>query len=510
MLFSTVAVLVLAFFFLHLYFSVIVKPARIRKILKQQGIDGPAPKILLGNTMDIKKSRDAAEKATVNHPHPPLIHNAAAVLPFAEEWRQQYGPLYVFSIGKMQVLYVNKAELVKEITTCTSLDMGRPSYQQKVFGPLLGKGILPSNGSIWARQRKIIAPELFMEKVKGMMSIITESGLAIVDSWKQKVESEEGGVVEIGVDQRMKRFSGDIISRACFGSSYSKGQEIFLKFDHLQEIMSKRTLSALGIPGLRHLPTKRNRQIWALEKEISALILKVVKERRQAGYERDLLQTLLEGAKSSYSTSSAIDQFIVDNCRNIYLAGFETSAVSASWCLMLLASNPEWQTRVRDEVEEVCQGRIPDIDMLRKMKQLHMLIQETMRLYPPAPTLAREAFKDVKIGNIRVPKGVIVWTMVTALHTDTALWGADALEFNPKRFENGISGACKSPNAYMPFGFGQRVCVGQHLAMVELKLLMALILTNFSFTLSPNYVHSPVMKTIIEPKHGVQIMVKKL
>ncbi|KAL0323974.1 UNVERIFIED_CONTAM: cytochrome [Sesamum calycinum] len=442
MLFSTVAVLVLALFFLHLYFSVIVKPARIRKILKQQGIDGPPPRILLGNTLDIKKSRDAA---TVNHPHPPLIHNAAAVLPFAEKWRQQYG---------------------------------MPSYQQKVFGPLLGKGILPSNGSIWARQRKIIAPELFMEKVKGMMSIITESGMALVDSWKQKVESEEGGVVEIGVDQRMKRFSGDIISRACFGSSYSKGQEIFLKFDHLQEIMSKRTLSALGIPGLRHLPTKRNRKVWALEKEISALILKVVKERRQAGYERDLLQTLLEGAKSSYSTSSAIDQFIVDNCRNIYLAGFETSAVSASWCLMLLASNPEWQTRVRDEVEEVCQGRIPDIDMLL-------------------------AYADSR-NNAPIPSGPYPGKGGVQRREDRCL------ELIQKRFENGIAGACKSPNAYMPFGFGQRVCVGQHLAMVELKLLMALILTNFSFTLSPNYVHSPVMKTIIEPKHGVQIMVKKL
>ncbi|KAL0323975.1 UNVERIFIED_CONTAM: cytochrome [Sesamum calycinum] len=249
--FSTVACLVLTFFLLRLYFSMIVKPARIRKFLRQQGIDGPPPKILLGNILDVKKSRDAAEKAPLNHPHPPLIHNAAAVLPFAEEWRQQYGPLYVFSFGKMQVLYVNNPDLVKEITTCTSLNLGRPSYQSKVLGPLLGKGILPSNGSIWARQRKIIAPELFMDKVKGMMSIITESGLALVDSWKHKVESEEGGVVEIGVDRCMKRFSGDIISRACFGSSYSKGQEIFLKFDDLQEIMSKRTFSALGIPGLR-------------------------------------------------------------------------------------------------------------------------------------------------------------------------------------------------------------------------------------------------------------------
>ncbi|KAG8375394.1 hypothetical protein BUALT_Bualt10G0095500 [Buddleja alternifolia] len=135
----------------------------------------------------------------------------------------------------------------------------------------------------------------------------------------------EGGILDIGVDDYMKRSSGDIISRACFGSSYSKGQEIFLKLDALQEVISKKTLS-VGIPGL--------------------------------------------SAKSSHFTSNAIDQFVVNNCKNIYLAGFETSAVSASWCLMLLASNPEWQTRVRDEVKEVFQGKIPNMDMLRKMKQV--------------------------------------------------------------------------------------------------------------------------------------------
>ncbi|KAI3473010.1 hypothetical protein Pfo_030093 [Paulownia fortunei] len=509
MFFSTVVALVLGFFVVHLYVSLVIKPKRIRKILRQQGIDGPPPKILLGNILEIKKSRDASGKALENHPHPPVIHNTASVFPFSEQWRKQYGPLYTFSLGKLHILCVNSPDLVKEITTCTSLDLGRPSYQQKELGPLLGQGILTSNGSIWARQRKIMAPELFMDKVKGMTSIITESALTLVNSWKHKVETHEGGILDIAVDDYMKRFSGDIISRACFGSSYSKGQDIFLKFGALQEFMSKKTMS-VGIPGLRYLPTKSNRQIWALEKEIRALILKVVKERQQAGHEKDLLQILLEGAKSSYVTSDAIYQFIVDNCRNIYLAGFETSAVSASWCLMLLASNPEWQTRVRDEVEEVCQGRIPDTDMLRKMKKLNMVIQETMRLYPPAPTLSREALKEMNVGDIRVPKGVNLWTMVATLHTDTAIWGPDALEFKPQRFENGIAGACKNPNSYMPFGFGPRVCVGQHLAMVELKLLMSLILSNFSFNLSPNYVHSPVMRMIIEPKHGVNILIKKL
>lgn len=293
------------------------------------------------------------------------------------------------------------------------------------------------------------------------------------------------------------------------------------------------------------MPTKTNRNMWALEKEIGSLILKIVKERQQAGHEKDLLQILVEGAKGSDLSPQALDQFIVDNCRNIYLAGFETSAVAASWCLMLLASNPEWQTRAREEVLEVCQGQIPDVQMLRKMKlvsvfhlpqketklklkylnevifyalvilefhllKLNMVIQETMRLYPPGPTLAREALKDMKIGNIWVPKGVNLWTMVATLHTDTALWGPDALEFKPQRFQNGIAGACKNPNSYVPFGFGQRVCIGQHLAMLELKMLFALILSNYSFTLSPKYVHSPTMTIIIEPKHGVYLLVKKL
>ncbi|XP_073032262.1 cytochrome P450 714C2-like [Primulina eburnea] len=500
--------LILLAVFTRIFISLVIKPRRIREILKRQGIDGPPARILLGNIPEIKRSRDEAENAPENHPNPPVIHNAAAVFPFFDQWKKKYGRLFRFALGNMQVIYVTDSDLVKEITTCTSLDLGRPAYQQKEFGPLLGQGVLSSNGPAWARQRKIMAPELYMDKVKGMIDIITESSLELVNSWKQKFECG-GEILEIKVDEDTKRFSGDIISKACFGSSYSKGREIFSKLGDLQEIMSKKTLY-MGIPGLRYLPTKTNRKMWRLEKEISSLILKIVRERQEAGYEKDLLQILVEGAKASDLNPKALDQFIVDNCRNIYLAGFETSAVAASWCLMLLASNPEWQTRAREEVLEVCQGQIPDVQMLRKMKLLNMVIQETMRLYPPGPTLAREALKDMKIGNIWVPKGVNLWTMVATLHTDTTLWGPDALEFKPQRFQNGIAGACKNPNSYVPFGFGQRVCIGQHLAMLELKMLFALILSNFSFTLSPKYVHSPTMTIIIEPKHGVYLLAKKL
>lgn len=142
--------------------------------------------------------------------------------------------------------------------------------------------------------------------------------------------------------------------------------------------------------------------------------------------------------------------------------------------------------------------------------QLTMAINESLRLYPPVAVISREALKEMKFGEIKVPQGVNLWTLVTTIHTDPEIWGSDSYEFNPKRFENGIIGACKIPHLYMPFGIGPRVCLGQNLAMIELKILISLILSNFSFSLSPQYKHSPALNLVIEPGYGVNLLVKKL
>ncbi|KAL2238449.1 cytochrome P450 714C2 [Sesamum indicum] len=494
--------------FLHLYNVLVRKPERLRSVLRKQGISGPPPLPLLGNILEIKKLKTAAAAPPMCGP--PATHNCGTTLfPFFEEWQKKYGEVFMFALGNTQILHVTQPDMVREITTCTSLELGKPLYQAQERGSLLGQGILTSNGPYWAHQRKVIAPELYMDKVKGMMNIITESTVTLINSWKSRIDESRSGIADIKIDQHMRSFSGDVISKACFGSNYSKGEEIFFKLRALQEAASKRIL-ATGIPGMRHLPTKSNREAWALEKDIRTLILNVVKERQEAGYEKDLLQMLLEGAKNSELSSDMLDKFIVDNCKNIYLAGYETTAVSATWCLMLLASNPKWQERVRAEVLEVCKGQTLDYDMIRKMKQLTMVINESLRLYPPVTVVSREAFKDMKFGNIDVPKGMNVWTYVLTSHTDPEIWGPDAYEFNPERFASGITGACKFPHLYMPFGVGPRVCLGQNLALVELKVLIALILSNFSFTLSPSYIHSPALSLVIEPGNGVNLNVKKL
>ncbi|XP_059455045.1 cytochrome P450 714C2-like [Corylus avellana] len=502
----TIALLGLVSKLMKMCEAVILKPKRLRAILRKQGIRGPPPSFLIGNIGDMKKTKSSPSKAQQKEEQA-ITHNCySAIFPFFDERRKSYGPIFMFSLGNIQILHMSDPEVVREISICKSLDIGKPSFEGKAVDPLLGQGILTSNGAKWAHQRKILAPELFVEKIKGMMKIMVESSMTVVNLWRIECE---GGVADVHIDEYMKTISGDVITRACFGSNYSQGKEIFSKLDALQVLLSK-SLIKIGIPALRYLPTKGNREVWRLEKEIRALILKVVKERKEEASGNDLLQTILEAVTDSDFSQDETDQFIVDNCKSIYFAGYETTSGSATWALMLLASNPEWQARVRAEVLQVCGGQMPDADMLRKMKVLTMVIHESLRLYPPAPLVSREALKDLKFGDIHVPKGFNVWTLLVTLHQDPDIWGPDAKEFNPERFANGVTGACKFPHAYMPFGFGSRKCLGQNFATVELKIIIALIVSNFSFSLSPKYRHSPELTLVISPKHGVNLLIKSL
>ncbi|XVF23281.1 hypothetical protein REPUB_Repub13aG0022800 [Reevesia pubescens] len=490
----------------RLFDALILKPKRLRSKLQKQGINGPPHSFLLGNMWEMMSTRFKDSKFP-QQGEQIITHNCASVVfPYFDKWRKQYGPTFVFSLGNLQILHMNHADALKELATFTSFDLGRPSHNH--HDAMLGEGIIASSGRVWAHQRKILAPEFFMDK--GMMQLMMESAFVVVNSLNDKIDHSEGGVAELKIDDYTRSYAGDVILRACFGSNYAEGKEIFLKLRALQEILAK-ILLLQWIPGMRYLPTKSNRGIWRLEKEFRALVLKVVKERKEATSqpEKDLLQIVLESAERS-DLGQSTNNFIVDNCKNIYFAGYETTAVSAAWTLMLLALYPEWQDKVRAEILEICGGELPDVEMLRKMKILTMVINESLRLYSPAAIAPREALENVKFGGINVPKGVGVWIVLITLHVDPDIWGPDFEKFNPQRFSNGVSGACKVPYGYMPFGAGPHTCLGQNFAMMELKIFLTLMLSKFVFTLSPKYRHSPFMNLVVEPEYGIDLLVRRL
>ncbi|XP_021762319.1 cytochrome P450 714A1-like [Chenopodium quinoa] len=500
--------------------NLLVKSQIQRKKLRNYGINGPSPSFFLGNVPEMQRIQSMVAKSSS---HDEIVgHDYTSTLfPYFEQWRNQYGPIYTYSTGNRQHLYVNQPDLVREMSQSMTLHLGKPTYVSKALAPMLGNGILRSNGTLWAQQRKIIGAQFFMDKVKSMMGLMKEAAQEMLGKWEACIEAQGGSIAEVRVDEDLRATSGDMISRACFGSSYSKGKKIFLKLRTLQKLLSKQNF-LFKVPTIRFLNTKVQKEVNSLEKEIESLIWEAVQDRvqecsKRCSSDKDLMQWILEGAMNDPDLDKGSSkQLIVDNCKNIYFAGHESTAVAASWCLMLLALHPEWQDNIRADVNQFCKSNedhdllVPDVETLLKMKSVTMVIQEALRLYPPAAFISREALEEFQIGDILVPKGVCIWTLIPTLHRDPEIWGPDANDFKPERFANGVSNACKVPQAYLPFGLGARLCVGKNFAMVQLKLLLCNIVSKFSFTLSPKYIHLPTYRMIVEPKHGVHILIKRI
>ncbi|KAI5060848.1 hypothetical protein GOP47_0023353 [Adiantum capillus-veneris] len=182
---------------------------------------------------------------------------------------------------------------------------------------------------------------------------------------------------------------------------------------------------------------------------------------------------------------------LIAECKTFFFAGHETTATLLTFMFLLLATHPEWQERLREEVFELC-GRTepPTADSLNHLKLVGTVINESLRLYPPASTA------------ILVP--IVAW------HHDERYWGADANEFRPERFEEGIAKACKVPGAILPFSIGPRNCIGQVFATIEAKMVLATILQQYRFRLSTEYMHAPTTVLTTRPQFGMPIIFEDL
>lgn len=204
-------------------------------------------------------------------------------------------------------------------------------------------------------------------------------------------------------------------------------------------------------------------------------------------------------------------QEIVDECKTFFFAGHDTTSHLLTWASFLLSTHPDWQDKLREEVRRECgDDQEPNGDMLNKLKLVNMFLLETLRLYGPVSMIQRKASSDLDLGGIRVPEGTILSIPIATIHRDKEVWGEDAGEFKPERFENGVTRAAKHPNALLSFSSGPRSCIGQNFAMIEAKAVVAMILQKFKLELSPKYVHAPMDVLTLRPRHGLPMILKRL
>ncbi|XP_062192528.1 cytokinin hydroxylase-like [Phragmites australis] len=488
-------------------------PARIRRILAGQGVHGPSARLLVGNLRDVSALVAEATAGDMGS----LSHDIVGrLLPHYVRWSKVYGRLFVYWYGSEPRVCVTDAGMVRELLSSRHAHVtGKSWLQRQGAKHFIGRGLLMANGATWSHQRHVVAPAFMADRLKGRVGHMVDCTRQTVRALRDAV-ARAGNEVEVGA--HMARLAGDIIARTEFGTSYNTGKRIFHLIEELQRLTA-RSSRYLWVPGSQYFPSKYRREIKRLNGELE----QVLKESIQRSHEitdegrtpssacgMGLLRMLLaemEKKKSGHGELGYDAQMMIDECKTFFFAGHETSALLLTWAIMLLATNPSWQDKARAEVAHVCGDAPPTADNLPKLTVLQMVINETLRLYPPATLLPRMAFEDITLGagagELRVPKGASVWIPVLAIHHDEAVWGADAHEFRPDRFAPGR--ARPWAGRFLPFASGPRNCVGQAYAMVEAKVVLAMLLASFRFGISDEYRHAPVNVLTLRPRHGVPV-----
>ncbi|KAI3905788.1 hypothetical protein MKW92_024544 [Papaver armeniacum] len=241
-------------------------------------------------------------------------------------------------------------------------------------------------------------------------------------------------------------------------------------------------------------------------------VLEIIKKREEMmkngelsdGYGRDYLGLLLNANKDPDELKRISVQDMIDECKTMYFAGHETTASLLTWTCLLLAIHTDWQDEARKEVIELMGKKNKKFDekCIAKLKIVNMIINESLRLYPPVLGSPRTTASQVRLGKFTLPSDMNVGFSIIAVHHDPKIWGEDVHKFKPDRFWEGIVKATNNnPMA---------TCVGSNFAMIESKIALAMILRSYYFTLSPAYAHSPVERMAMRPQHGLQIILHKL
>ncbi|CAL5406659.1 unnamed protein product [Camellia sinensis] len=467
-----------------------LRPKKLESCLRKQGLSGNSYKLFFGDLKESSAMNKEASSTGIS------ISNDAVpsrVLPFIHTNISNYGAFKLQEkksftwFGPIPNVNIVDPELVKEVL---SKNFNYQKTKSNPFIKLVANGLTTLDGEQWTKHRKIINPAFHMEKLKYEM----------ISKWENNIASTEG---------------------SSFGSNYEDGRKIFKLQKELIALIIQ-TASTVYIPGARFLPTKRNRRMKEIDKEIHATLSVIIDKRMKAMKEGetskdDLLGILLksnlreiEQHGNNRKDGMTIEE-VVEECKLFYIAGQETTSILLVWTMILLSRHQNWQQRAREEVLQVFGNNKPDFDGLNRLKIVTMILYEVLRLYPPLVWMERVVHEDMKLGGITLPEGVIVSLHVMLLHYDREIWGDDVKEFKPERFAEGVSKATKNNQAsFSPFSSGPRVCIGQNFSMLEAKMAIATILQQFSFELSPSYTHAPFAMLTLQPQYGAHLILHKL
>lgn len=414
----------------------------------------------------------------------------AALLNFLLETAREYGPLASFRIGPRRVFLASGPDLIEQVLV-TDAKHYIKHFGARAFKPVLGNGLVTSEGAFWHRQRKLIQPAFLKIRVQSYAQIMAELTDQMLDSWSP------GKSVQI--DNEFEALTSKIALKTLFDLEDSGDRQRFSGTLKLAfELMDVRLRRIFKLP--LWVPTPANLRLQGAVGELDRTVEGFIasgRSRRDIG--DDLLSRLLVAQHEDGTRMS--DLQLRDEAMTLYLAGHETTALTLAWSWYLLSQNPNVENKLVSEWQHVLTGATPAADQLHRLPYTAAVIAESMRLYPPVYVIGREATDDLELGGYRVKRGYTVLMSQWVNHRDPRYF-PEPEEFRPERWENGL--AKRIPKfAYYPFGGGQRLCVGSSFALMEAAIILAAVGQRYRFTLDPDAVIGIKPQITLLPANGI-------
>lgn len=400
----------------------------------------------------------------------------------------QYGDIVRYSADGWPATLINHPDYIKHVLQDNHRNYtkeGTPDFM--MLKPMLGEGILTSEGESWLRQRRMAQPAFHRKRIEAFGSLMTDLTLLMLQEWAAHIDQP------LEIVKEMTQLTLRIVARALFSYDVSGEANVF---GRAVEVLNE----CMGHFDPRD-PTVRQRFRAALL-TIQQIVHQIIQERRLQAEDRGDFLSMLLVAQDEETGYRMNDRQIRDQVLTLLLAGHETTAKALSWTFYLLNQYPDIEAALTTELATVLNGRTPTITDLPHLPYTWMVIEESMRLYPPIWLLSRVAQTDDEIDGFHIPAGSLVTISPYAMHRHAAYWGDAPERFDPEHFrpERTVG---RPTFAYLPFSGGPRLCLGKHFASVEAHLVLATILQHFRLRLLPGHPVLPEALVTLRPHAGL-------
>lgn len=412
-------------------------------------------------------------------------------LRFTMEWARAFGDIVYFRLLNIPVfLLSNPAEIERVLITESRNFIKSRDYRG--LRVIFGNGLLTSEGDFWMRQRRLAQPAFRHERIQTYADIMIGFTQRTLNRWRDGETRD--------IHQDMMTLTLEIVAKALFDADVS--DDASLVRSSLNELLQNVEVGKLFFPVLMKVPTPRNFRFRRAISRLDNVIYSVIAQRRSNGTgPDDLLSRMLQA--QDLDGSRMTDQQLRDELITLFLAGHETTALALSWTWYLVAQHPEAEQKLHHELDDVLKGRAPTLADLPALRFTQNVLTESMRLYPPAWGIGREAIRACELGGYQVPAGAQIWISEWITHRSPRYF-SDPDQFRPERWENDL--LKRLPRfAYFPFGGGPRLCIGQSFALLESVLLLATIAQRFKLSLLPGQHIVPWASLTLRPKNGIRV-----